>query len=56
MHISYIFDPNFSNIFGTLYARPTYVHKLEKLFVINVQKLNYILIAMNLVFRDIYAK
>ena len=40
MSISYIFDQMFSNIFETLYMRPSYVHVLEKLFVINVHKLN----------------
>ena len=36
----YIFDLHFSNIFGALYARHSYVHALEKSFVINVQMLN----------------
>ena len=41
--ISYIFDRKFSDIFGALYVRPSYVHAFEKSFVINVHKLNHIL-------------
>ena len=40
MVTTYLFGPNFLNIFGTLYVRPSYAHVLAKSFVTNVHRLN----------------